>query len=305
MALLALLLSVSLGAAAPPAAIAGSSAPRAALSSSLPTSLQVATSPSDPNIPGKYFGARYYGSKIARFTTTDPFLDQRAALLDPQRWNRYSYGRNNPLRYVDPDGRDVGEAAAWVQNQVSFASSFYTQAAVSSGNPALAASTTFVASSLEIGINAVADAFRVGESTGAALGRGDSGLAFAAAVAEDAGRAGGLALLAAGGASSATSRTSLFRAVRPGELSDIEATGAFRNPPGSEVKYFSTTEGGARSYAGQAQAAFKDGPYSIVRTSIPKRAITPAMRATVDKGISTVVVPTEKLSQLGPPKVIP
>lgn len=31
-------------------------------------------------------------------------------LLDPQRWNRYSYGLNNPLRYIDPDGRDVSIA---------------------------------------------------------------------------------------------------------------------------------------------------------------------------------------------------
>jgi RHS repeat-associated protein len=52
-----------------------------------------------------YFGARYYGSKIGRFTTTDPVIDQGAALVNPQLWNRYAYGRNNPLRYVDPDGR--------------------------------------------------------------------------------------------------------------------------------------------------------------------------------------------------------
>jgi len=25
-------------------------------------------------------------------------------LADPQRWNRYAYGRNNPFRYVDTDG---------------------------------------------------------------------------------------------------------------------------------------------------------------------------------------------------------
>src|SRR4029450_8490037 len=43
-----------------------------------------------------YFGARYYGSRIARFTTVDPVLDQGAALGDPQRWNRYAHGRNKP-----------------------------------------------------------------------------------------------------------------------------------------------------------------------------------------------------------------
>ena len=53
-----------------------------------------------------YFGARYYGSKIGRFTTVDPVLDHKDALLNPQKWNRYAYGRNNPLRYLDPDGRD-------------------------------------------------------------------------------------------------------------------------------------------------------------------------------------------------------
>jgi len=52
-----------------------------------------------------YFGARYYGSKIGRFTTTDPAYTIAENLVDPQRWNRYAYARNNPLRYVDPDGR--------------------------------------------------------------------------------------------------------------------------------------------------------------------------------------------------------
>ena len=53
-----------------------------------------------------YFGARYYASRTGRFTTVDPVLDQQKALLDPQRWNRYAYALNNPLRNVDPDGRD-------------------------------------------------------------------------------------------------------------------------------------------------------------------------------------------------------
>ncbi len=54
-----------------------------------------------------YFGARYYAAPVGRFTTVDPVYNWNANLLDPQRWNRYAYGRNNPLRYVDPNGEDV------------------------------------------------------------------------------------------------------------------------------------------------------------------------------------------------------
>jgi RHS repeat-associated protein len=54
-----------------------------------------------------YFGARYYASRAGRFTTVDPVLDLEAAITDPQRWNRYPYARNNPLRYTDPDGRII------------------------------------------------------------------------------------------------------------------------------------------------------------------------------------------------------
>ena len=58
-----------------------------------------------------YFGARYYGSKPGRFTSPDPIshpAQSRAGLgaylSEPQRWNRYAYATNNPLRYVDPNG---------------------------------------------------------------------------------------------------------------------------------------------------------------------------------------------------------
>ena len=68
-----------------------------------------------------YFGARYYSGNHGRFTGTDPFdiniecqrtADQdeadtlfREYIGEPQHWNRYSYALNNPLKYVDPDGR--------------------------------------------------------------------------------------------------------------------------------------------------------------------------------------------------------
>ncbi len=28
-------------------------------------------------------------------------------LVDPQRWNLYAYVRNNPLKYIDPNGEDL------------------------------------------------------------------------------------------------------------------------------------------------------------------------------------------------------
>jgi RHS repeat-associated protein len=54
-----------------------------------------------------YFGARYYGSRIGRFTTVDPVYTWQENFVDPQRWNRYAYARNNPLRYTDPDGKFI------------------------------------------------------------------------------------------------------------------------------------------------------------------------------------------------------
>jgi RHS repeat-associated protein len=54
-----------------------------------------------------YFGARYYRAHLCRFTTTDPVYTWRDNLTDPQRWNRYAYARNNPFRYVDPDGKET------------------------------------------------------------------------------------------------------------------------------------------------------------------------------------------------------
>jgi RHS repeat-associated protein len=58
-----------------------------------------------------YFGARYYKANVGRFTTTDPAYILQENLFDPQRWNKYSYARNNPLRFNDPDGRIIDTIA--------------------------------------------------------------------------------------------------------------------------------------------------------------------------------------------------
>jgi RHS repeat-associated protein len=66
--------------------------------------------------PLDYVGARYYQQQLGRFMATDPALEIEKALVDPQRWNRYTYALNNPLRFIDPDGKHpvlIVAAAAW------------------------------------------------------------------------------------------------------------------------------------------------------------------------------------------------
>ncbi|MGH9969076.1 MAG: RHS repeat-associated core domain-containing protein [Pyrinomonadaceae bacterium] len=69
-----------------------------------------------------YFGARYYASTQGRFTSADEFnaiLNKQALghssdaelefagwISEPQRWNKYTYSLNNPLKYLDDDGNN-------------------------------------------------------------------------------------------------------------------------------------------------------------------------------------------------------
>jgi RHS repeat-associated protein len=53
-----------------------------------------------------YFGARYYASQTGRFTSVDPALQVEQALVNPQQRNRYTYALNNPLKFMDRDGRN-------------------------------------------------------------------------------------------------------------------------------------------------------------------------------------------------------
>ena len=54
-----------------------------------------------------YMLARYYQPFMGRFLGVDPVLGNQA---EPQSWNRYSYAKNSPINFVDPDGREAEEA---------------------------------------------------------------------------------------------------------------------------------------------------------------------------------------------------
>ncbi len=59
--------------------------------------------PFEDKIGLSYFGARWYDSVLGRFMAIDPvdWVDSNPV----HSFNRYAYANNNPLRFVDPDGR--------------------------------------------------------------------------------------------------------------------------------------------------------------------------------------------------------
>lgn len=76
----------------------------------------------------QYFGARYYSGIAGKFTSSDPIFlalgsGSLNGLRDPQVYNSYAYGRNNPYRMVDPDGQmflnTVGNFVLGVLNAIA------------------------------------------------------------------------------------------------------------------------------------------------------------------------------------------
>ena len=93
-----------------------------------------------------YYGARYYDSTTGRFISHDPLLlriDQMSAeernqfLSDPQNLNAYTYAKNNPIKYVDPDGEVAVLAALIVATAfvATFMSSYQNVAAPDVNSP--------------------------------------------------------------------------------------------------------------------------------------------------------------------------
>jgi RHS repeat-associated protein len=117
-----------------------------------------------------YFGARYYGSALGRFTSPDEFkggfddLDGKPAfaagplpyadLSDPQTLNKYLYVRNNPLRYTDPNGHCIedlciGEGALVYAGYTALAGATAAYLASPSGQQALHAGAQLIQSAAD------------------------------------------------------------------------------------------------------------------------------------------------------------
>ncbi|MDR1876027.1 MAG: RHS repeat-associated core domain-containing protein [Flavobacteriaceae bacterium] len=48
-----------------------------------------------------YYGARYFDSKISIWLSVDPKMEKYPHM------SPYNYAANNPVKYIDPDGRDI------------------------------------------------------------------------------------------------------------------------------------------------------------------------------------------------------
>jgi RHS repeat-associated protein len=57
-----------------------------------------------------FYEARYYDPALARFITPDTVIARPG---DPQEFNRYTYARNNPLKYTDPTGHKSWWKKLW------------------------------------------------------------------------------------------------------------------------------------------------------------------------------------------------
>jgi RHS repeat-associated protein len=55
----------------------------------------------------QYFEARYYSGTLGRFNRVDPLAEEikKEFLIYPQKLNLYVYGNNNPIIFIDPDGK--------------------------------------------------------------------------------------------------------------------------------------------------------------------------------------------------------
>ena len=106
-----------------------------------------------------YMHARYCSPGLGRFLSIDPIGSTR--LLRPQSWNRYTYSLNNPIKYLDPDGRETraallfeADAQAVLSGEMSHAD--FRASNIARGKGALVAISFFIPGPEDAVLGAVA-----------------------------------------------------------------------------------------------------------------------------------------------------
>ena len=240
-----------------------------------------------------YFGARYYGSALGRFTSPDEvFADQHPA--DPQSWNLYGYVRNNPLKNVDPTGKGSFNAALLNNPEV--------RKAVANLSAGVAAYAKQSLNENKQGLNRISDLVKTVSGGRIDLGHvtitpltpaeekaAPTGAAVVGAVTAI---TGGVKGEGEGGT------TSLFRAVGSAEAGDIGNTGAFGgSPTGSEFKGFFYSESDAQSF-GARMTQMTGDPHTVVSADAPTDLVnaSPAHNAATEG--QGVLIKNENLPQV-------
>ncbi len=89
-----------------------------AANGAMPTDIGYTGQYADKSTGLMFYGARYYDAYLNRFISADTVVPQAG---NPQDYNRYSYARNNPLKYTDPSGHcpggEAGEECRELQQQ--------------------------------------------------------------------------------------------------------------------------------------------------------------------------------------------
>jgi RHS repeat-associated protein len=74
------------------------------VSGSLPTDIGYTGQRLDNSTGLMYYRARYYAQGLGRFISADTLVPDGT---NPQQFNRYAYGLNNPVKYTDPTGHCI------------------------------------------------------------------------------------------------------------------------------------------------------------------------------------------------------
>ncbi len=114
-----------------------------------------------------YMHARHCSPVVGRFLSVDPAKSAKTGT--PQGWNRYIYGANSPMTFVDSDG--LAPTAAQVASSASETAKKHIVAAAGLGGGFHPGFANFI-------VGATLDVFSMGDATGEAIGTGE-GLAGA------------------------------------------------------------------------------------------------------------------------------